>query len=86
MEGRPPHPGLTLTLTLTPTLTPAPNPLTRWRDEFLIQAGPRDPDNFPFVVLGNKIDLDSRVVSQKRSLAWCQVQLYIYIYIYIYTF
>ena len=46
----------------------------RWRDEFLIQAGPRDPDNFPFVVLGNKIDLDSRVVSQKRSLAWCQVR------------
>jgi len=45
--------------------------LDSWRDEFLIQAGPRDPDNFPFVVLGNKIDLDSRVVSQKRALAWC---------------
>ena len=37
------------------------------------QAGPRDPDNFPFVVLGNKIDLDARVVSQKRAVAWCQV-------------
>ena len=48
--------------------------LDSWRDEFLIQAGPRDPDNFPFVVLGNKIDLDSRVVSQKRALAWCQVR------------
>jgi Ras-related protein Rab-7A len=48
--------------------------LDSWRDEFLIQAGPRDPDNFPFVVLGNKIDLDSRVVSQKRSLAWCQAK------------
>jgi hypothetical protein len=37
--------------------------LDSWRDEFLIQAGPRDPDNFPFVVLGNKIDLEnSRVV------------------------
>merc|ERR1712151_935403 len=45
--------------------------LDSWRDEFLIQAGPRDPENFPFVVLGNKIDLDSRVVSQKRALAWC---------------
>lgn len=32
------------------------------------QAGPRDPDNFPFVVLGNKIDLDSRVV-RRRTLA-----------------
>jgi len=47
--------------------------LDSWRDEFLIQAGPRDPDNFPFVVLGNKIDLDARVVSQKRAVAWCQV-------------
>jgi len=46
--------------------------LDSWRDEFLIQAGPRDPDNFPFVVLGNKIDLDQRMVSQKRALAWCQ--------------
>lgn len=29
-----------------------------WRDEFLIQAAPKDPDNFPFVVLGNKIDME----------------------------
>ena len=36
--------------------------LDSWRDEFLIQASPRDPDNFPFVVLGNKVDLDSRTV------------------------
>jgi len=46
--------------------------LDSWRDEFLIQAGPRDPENFPFVVLGNKVDLESRIVSQKRALAWCQ--------------
>jgi hypothetical protein len=26
--------------------------LENWRDEFLIQASPNDPDNFPFVVLG----------------------------------
>ncbi len=39
--------------------------LDSWRDEFLIQASPRDPDNFPFVVLGNKIDVEEskRVVS-----------------------
>ncbi|CAB1321941.1 unnamed protein product [Coregonus sp. 'balchen'] len=36
--------------------------LDSWRDEFLIQASPRDPDNFPFVVLGNKIDLENRQV------------------------
>eukprot|EP01120_Amphizonella_sp_Union-15-10_P005726 TRINITY_DN1735_c0_g1_i1.p1 TRINITY_DN1735_c0_g1~~TRINITY_DN1735_c0_g1_i1.p1 ORF type:complete len:207 (-),score=48.25 TRINITY_DN1735_c0_g1_i1:120-740(-) len=47
--------------------------LDSWRDEFLIQAAPRDPENFPFVVLGNKIDLENqRVVSQKRAMAWCQ--------------
>jgi len=47
--------------------------LNSWREEFLIQAGPRDPDNFPFIVLGNKIDLEnSRVVSAKKAHAWCQ--------------
>lgn len=37
--------------------------LDSWRDEFLIQASPRDPENFPFVVLGNKVDLQNRAVS-----------------------
>jgi len=39
--------------------------LDSWRDEFLIQASPRDSDNFPFVVLGNKIDIEEsrRVVN-----------------------
>ena len=47
--------------------------LDLWRDEFLIQAAPRDPENFPFVCLGNKIDMENqRVVSQKRAQAWCQ--------------
>ena len=47
--------------------------LESWRSEFLIQAGPRDPDNFPFVVLGNKIDLENqRLVTQKRAQSWCQ--------------
>ena len=36
--------------------------LDSWRDEFLIQASPRDPENFPFVVIGNKIDLENRQV------------------------
>merc|ERR1711964_588814 len=39
-----------------------------------IQASPRDPENFPFVVLGNKIDLESRAIFQKRALAWCQAK------------
>ena len=48
--------------------------LENWRDEFLIQASPSDPDNFPFVVLGNKVDVDggaSRTVSEKKAKSWC---------------
>jgi Ras-related protein Rab-7A len=30
--------------------------LSNWRDEFLIQAGPRNQENFPFIVLGNMCD------------------------------
>lgn len=36
--------------------------LDSWREEFLIQAAPRDPEHFPFVVVGNKIDLENRGV------------------------
>ncbi|KAF3902846.1 hypothetical protein AA313_de0207133 [Arthrobotrys entomopaga] len=48
--------------------------LDSWRDEFLIQASPRDADSFPFVVIGNKIDVDDgkRQVHQKRAMAFCQ--------------
>lgn len=48
--------------------------LENWRDEFLIQASPNDPDNFPFVVLGNKVDVEggkSRQVSEKKAKQWC---------------
>eukprot|EP00096_Caligus_rogercresseyi_P013671 TRINITY_DN629_c0_g1_i1.p1 TRINITY_DN629_c0_g1~~TRINITY_DN629_c0_g1_i1.p1 ORF type:complete len:209 (-),score=56.94 TRINITY_DN629_c0_g1_i1:260-886(-) len=45
--------------------------LESWRDEFLIQASPSDPENFPFVVLGNKVDLEDRSVSSKRAQHWC---------------
>ena len=45
--------------------------LEGWREEFLIHANPRNPDNFPFVVLGNKIDKEERQVFPKRWQAWC---------------
>ncbi|KAK4509669.1 uncharacterized protein ATC70_006971 [Mucor velutinosus] len=50
--------------------------LGQWHDEFLVQASPRDPDNFPFVVLGNKVDVDEskRMVSQKRAMAFSQAK------------
>jgi len=39
--------------------------LDSWRDEFLVQASPMDPESFPFVVIGNKIDVEEskRMVS-----------------------
>lgn len=40
--------------------------LDSWRDEFLLHANPRDPENFPFVVVGNKVDLGNRAVSAIR--------------------
>ncbi|CEG68679.1 Putative Ras-like protein Rab7 [Rhizopus microsporus] len=50
--------------------------LGQWHDEFLVQASPRDPEHFPFVVLGNKIDMDEskRMVSQKRAMTFCQAK------------
>lgn len=38
--------------------------LENWRDEFLIQASPNDPDNFPFVVLGEYILFNFRMYGQ----------------------
>ncbi|XP_022880068.1 ras-related protein Rab7 isoform X1 [Olea europaea var. sylvestris] len=37
-------------------------------------ANPADPKTFPFILLGNKIDIDggnSRVVSEKKAKEWC---------------
>lgn len=38
--------------------TDIPGYTDQWRDEFLVQASPRDPESFPFVLLGNKIDIE----------------------------
>ncbi|KAJ4876131.1 P-loop containing nucleoside triphosphate hydrolase protein [Raphanus sativus] len=48
--------------------------LDNWHQEFLKQASPSDPNKFPFIVLGNKVDIDggrSRVVSEKKADDWC---------------
>ncbi|KAK6938228.1 Small GTPase [Dillenia turbinata] len=48
--------------------------LDNWHDEFLKQASPPDAKTFPFILLGNKIDIDggnSRVVSEKKAKDWC---------------
>ncbi|XP_073284747.1 ras-related protein Rab7-like isoform X3 [Primulina huaijiensis] len=48
--------------------------LDNWYEEFLKQANPANPRTFPFILLGNKIDIDggnSRVVSEKKVKEWC---------------
>lgn len=51
--------------------------LDSWRDEFLIQASPRDPEHFPFVVIGNKLDLENRAVrSSLQSHHFTQIYVY----------
>ncbi|KAH7816108.1 Rab7a2 [Monocercomonoides exilis] len=47
--------------------------LEGWKDEFLFQGAPQDPEHFPFLVIGNKTDLeDSRAVSTKKAEGWCR--------------
>ena len=50
--------------------------LENWRNEFLIQASPSDPEKFPVVIVGNKIDAadggeSKRVISEKKAKSWC---------------
>uniref|UniRef100_A0A452ZP36 Ras-related protein Rab7 n=1 Tax=Aegilops tauschii subsp. strangulata TaxID=200361 RepID=A0A452ZP36_AEGTS len=50
------------------------NTLGTWHDEFINQAGPSDPKQFPFILVGNKVDLDAgsrRVVPEKKAKDWC---------------
>jgi Ras-related protein Rab-7A len=43
-----------------------------WRTEFLSQLNPKDPDNFPFVVIGNKADKESeRKVPESKIKQYC---------------
>ncbi|CAK5079212.1 unnamed protein product [Meloidogyne enterolobii] len=56
-------------------LTSAPSfrAIEGWRDEFLVVSNPSDPDDFPFMILGNKFDLmDKRAVSSAKAENWCR--------------
>mmetsp|Transcript_9793 Transcript_9793/g.11090 ORF Transcript_9793/g.11090 Transcript_9793/m.11090 type:complete len:207 (+) Transcript_9793:46-666(+) len=47
--------------------------LDSWRDEFLMQGNPKDPENFPFIVLGNKCDKEGdRKVAKTVGEKWCK--------------
>ena len=41
-----------------------------WKDEFLLCCNPSDPDKFPFVLLGNKADMENRVITYQRAQAY----------------
>lgn len=43
--------------------------ISLWKDEFLIQANVKNPENFPFVIIGNKVDVDDskKVISTKKA-------------------
>jgi len=44
-----------------------------WKEEFLLKAGIEEPQTFPFVLLGNKIDVENaRVISKKRAIKFCE--------------
>ncbi|KYQ94051.1 Rab GTPase [Tieghemostelium lacteum] len=47
--------------------------LKMWREDFISKTGVQDPDNFPFVVLGNKVDEpEKRIVTEKQAQNWCR--------------
>ncbi|XP_076933485.1 ras-related protein Rab7-like [Bidens hawaiensis] len=51
--------------------------LQTWHEEFLKQADPSEPERFPFVLLGNKVDTNggtSRAVSEKTAREWCALK------------
>eukprot|EP01084_Bolivina_argentea_P189052 325243_1 len=50
--------------------------LELWKDEFISNAAPRNPKEFPFIILGNKYDLvkespDMRMISIEQALSFC---------------
>jgi len=49
--------------------------LVQWRKAFLIQIGQEGNDNFPMLVLANKVDMeDKRQVSKSEVKEWCTRQ------------
>lgn len=45
--------------------------LAMWKKEFLYYADVKDSENFPFVVLGNKVDVSDRKVTPEEARQWC---------------
>ncbi|CAN8232517.1 unnamed protein product [Cochlearia groenlandica] len=50
--------------------------LDKWHDEFIKEVNPSTSGKFPFVLVGNKIDVKeghSRVVPKKKAKEWCEL-------------
>ena len=60
---------LVFDLTVKDTFTNIDN----WRKDFLSSLGPKDPDTFPFVLVGNKSDMkDDIKVTNEEIEAYCK--------------
>ncbi|XP_061841415.1 ras-related protein Rab-9A-like [Nerophis lumbriciformis] len=46
--------------------------VANWKKEFTFYADLQEPDKFPFVVLGNKVDTSGRQVSGADARRWCR--------------
>ena len=47
--------------------------LDSWKEEFLSQCAPKDPERFPFVLIGNKVDKTAeRKVNAEEAKTWCK--------------
>jgi len=46
--------------------------LAAWKKAFLIQVGHEGNDNFPMILLANKIDLENREVTKSEVASFCQ--------------
>ncbi|CAL8337275.1 unnamed protein product [Merluccius merluccius] len=45
--------------------------LEAWREDFLARGDPPDPAGFPFIVVGNKTDMENREVTCEQATRWC---------------
>lgn len=50
------------------------NYVGRWREDFLKQSSlpAEEAKHFPMLIIGNKIDIDDRVVSRRQARAWAE--------------
>ena len=46
-----------------------------WKQEFMEETKCEDPDNFPFLVVGNKIDKEKNVTNE-RAKKWCLTYMF----------